>query len=98
MGELRSIATTIVQMQSIAGKISGSVQQQTTATHGIARNAQLVADSTREVTQTVAAIEEASNRSGDVASQVLEAAVVLSRHADKLATEVGQFIAGMRSA
>jgi methyl-accepting chemotaxis protein len=98
VGELRSIANTIVQMQSIAGEIGGSVQQQTTATHEIARNAQLVANSTREVTQTVAAIEEASNRSGDVASQVLEAAVVLSRHADKLATEVGQFIAGVRSA
>jgi methyl-accepting chemotaxis protein len=98
VGELRSIASTIVQMQSIAGEIGESVQQQTTATHEIARNAQLVANSTREVTQTVAAIEEASNRSGDVASQVLEAAVVLSRHADKLATEVGQFIAGVRSA
>jgi len=98
VGELRSIASTIVQMQSIAGEIGESVQQQTTATHEIARNAQLVANSTREVTQTVVAIEEASNRSGDVASQVLEAAVVLSRHADKLATEVGQFIAGVRSA
>ena len=98
MGELRSIATTIVQMQSIAGEIGGSVQQQTTATHEIARNAQLVANSTREVTQTVAAIEEASNRSGDAASQVLDAADVLSRHAEKLATEVGQFIAGVRAA
>jgi len=96
--ELRSIANTIVQMQSIAGEIGESVQRQTTATHEIARKAQLVANNTREVTQTVAAIEEASNRSGDVAGQVLEAAVILSRHADKLATEVGQFIAGVRSA
>jgi methyl-accepting chemotaxis protein len=98
VGELRNIADTIVQMQSIASEIGGSVQQQTTATHEIARNAHLVANSTREVTQTAAAIEEASNRSGDVASQVLEAAVVLSQHADKLATEVGQFIVGVRSA
>ena len=96
--ELRSIANTIVQMQSIAGEIGESVQHQTLATHEIARNAQLVATNTREVTQTVAAIEEASTRSGDVAGQVLEAAVVLSQHADKLATEVGQFIAGVRSA
>ena len=98
VGELRSITNTIVQMQSIASEIGESVQQQTAATHDIARSAQLVANSTREVTQTVAAIEEASNRSGDVASQVLEAAVVLSQHADKLATEVGQFIVGVRSA
>jgi methyl-accepting chemotaxis protein len=98
VGEIRSIANTIVQMQSIAGDIGQSVQRQTTATDEIARSAQLVATSTREVTQTVAAIEEASNRSGDVASQVLEAAVVLSQHADKLATEVGQFIAGVRAA
>jgi methyl-accepting chemotaxis protein len=98
VGEIRSIANTIVQMQSIAGDIGQSVQRQTTATDEIARSAQLVATSTREVTQTVAAIEEASNRSGDVASQVLEAAVVLSRHADRLATEVGQFIAGVRAA
>ena len=98
VGELRNITDTIVQMQSIAGEIGESVQQQTTTTHEIARNAHLVANSTREVTQTAAAIEEASNRSGDVASQVLEAAVVLSQHADKLASEVGQFIAGVRSA
>ena len=98
VGELRNITDTIVQMQSIAGEIGESVQQQTTATHEIARNAHLVANSTREVTQTAAAIEEASNRSGDVASQVLDAAVVLSQHADKLASEVGQFIAGVRSA
>jgi methyl-accepting chemotaxis protein len=98
VGEIRSIANTIVQMQSIAGEIGESVQHQTSATHEIARNAQLVATSTREVAQTVAAIEEASTRSGDVANQVLEAAVVLSQHADKLATEVGQFIAGVRSA
>jgi methyl-accepting chemotaxis protein len=98
VGELRNIANTILQMQSIASEIGESVQRQTTATNEIARNAHLVANSTREVTQTVAAIEDASNRSGDVASQVLEAAVVLSRHADKLASEVGQFIAGVRSA
>jgi methyl-accepting chemotaxis protein len=98
VGEIRSIANTIVHMQSIADEIGDSVQRQTTATQEIARNAQLVATSTREVMQTVAAIEDASNRSGDAASQVLDAAVVLSQHAEKLATEVGQFIAGVRSA
>ena len=98
VGEIRSIANTIVHMQSIADEIGDSVQRQTTATQEIARNAQLVATSTREVTQTVAAIEEASNHSGDAASQVLDAANVLSRHAEKLATEVGQFIAGVRAA
>lgn len=98
VGDLRSIVNTIGQMQSITIEIASSVQQQTAATHEIARNAQFVATSTREVSQTVAAIEKASDRTGDVASQVLEAAGALSRHADKLATEVKQFVAGVRAA
>jgi methyl-accepting chemotaxis protein len=98
VGDLRNIVHTIGQMQSIAVEIAASVQQQTVATQEIARNAHLVASSTREVTQTVAAIEQASDRTGDVASQVLQAAGALSQHADVLATEVSQFVAGVRSA
>jgi methyl-accepting chemotaxis protein len=85
-------------MQTIAVEIAESVEQQTIATHEIARNAQLVATSTHEVTQTIVGIEEASDRTGDVAGQVLEAADALSRHADKLANEVSQFVAGVRAA
>jgi len=98
IGDLRGIITTIAQMQTIAVEIAESVEQQTIATHEIARNAQLVATSTHEVTQTIVGIEEASDRTGDVAGQVLEAADALSRHADKLANEVSQFVAGVRAA
>jgi methyl-accepting chemotaxis protein len=85
-------------MQAIAVEIAAAVHQQTVATHEIARNAQLVASGTNEVTQTMGGIEEASNRTGNVASQVLEAADELSQQAEKLATEVSQFIAGVRAA
>jgi methyl-accepting chemotaxis protein len=98
VGDLRGIVTTIAQMQAIAVEIARSVEQQTIATHEIARNAQLVAMSTHEVTQTIVGIEEASDRTGDVASRVLEAAGALSRHADKLASEVSQFVAGVSAA
>jgi methyl-accepting chemotaxis protein len=98
VADLRGIVSTIGHMQSIAVEIAAAVQQQTTVTHDIARNAQLVATSTREVTQTVAAIEEASDRTGNVAGQVLDAASALSRHADKLATEVTEFFTGVRAA
>jgi methyl-accepting chemotaxis protein len=98
VGDLRGIVTTIAQMQSIAVEIAESVEQQTIATHEIARNTQLVATSTQEVTQTIVGIEEASDRTGDVADRVFEAADTLSRHADKLANEVSQFVAGVRAA
>jgi methyl-accepting chemotaxis protein len=98
VGNLRGIVNTIGQMQAIAVEIAASVQQQTAVTHEIARNAQLVASSTHEVTQTIVGIEQASDRTGDVASQVLEAAGALSRQADKLANEVSQFIEGVRAA
>jgi methyl-accepting chemotaxis protein len=98
VGDLRGIVTTIAQMQEIAVEIASSVDQQTIATREIARNAQLVATSTHEVTQTIVSIEEASDKTGDVASQVLEAANALSLHADKLANEVSQFVAGVRAA
>jgi methyl-accepting chemotaxis protein len=98
VGDLRGIVTTIGQMKAIAVEIASSVEQQTIVTHEIARNAQLVATGTYEVTQTIVGIEEASDRTGDVAGRVLEAANALSRHADKLANEVSQFIAGVRAA
>jgi methyl-accepting chemotaxis protein len=98
VGDLRGIVTTIAQMQTIAVEIASSVEQQTIATREIAQNAQLVAASTHEVTQTIVGIEEASDRTGDVAGRVLEAADVLSRHADKLANEVSHFVAGVRAA
>jgi methyl-accepting chemotaxis protein len=98
VGDLRGIVTTIAQMQTIAFEIASSVEQQTIATREIARNAQLVAASTHEVTQTIVGIEEASDRTDDVAGRVLEAADALSRHADKLANEVSYFVAGVRAA
>jgi methyl-accepting chemotaxis protein len=98
VGTLQEVVNTIGQMQAIAVEIAGSVQQQTLATNEIARNAQLVASGTRGVTQTIVDIEEASNRTGDVASRVLEAADELSKQAERLANEVSEFIAGVRAA
>jgi len=98
VNNLRSIVSTIGQMQTIAVEINTSVQQQTQATHEIARRAQLVSDSTRGVTQTVASIEKASHRSWNVANQVLDAADKLSQQANSMSDEVNQFIAGVRSA
>ena len=97
-GVIQKIVDTIGQMQAIAVDIASTVQQQATVTHEIARNAQQVAGRTHEVTRTIVAVEGASNKAGNAASQVLQAAGELSKQADNLATEVSVGIENLNKA
>jgi methyl-accepting chemotaxis protein len=95
---LQAIVRTIDQMQAIGTDIAHAIHQQAAATDEIARNAQLVASRTTEVTQTIGGVEAASQQTGKVARDVLRAANELAQHATKLASEVGEFITGVRAA
>ncbi len=95
---IRAISTTIEEVCTIATAISVAVNQQGAATAEIARNAQLTASSTQEVTTTIVDVSQAADRGGSVAAQVLDAAEALRRHSERLTSQVGIFVAGIRAA
>ena len=95
---IKEIADTIEEVSMITTTISSAVEQQGAATAEIARNVQQTASSTREVTTNIAGVSQAASETGQAAGQVLQAAGDLSRQADRLTTEVGSFVAGVRAA
>jgi methyl-accepting chemotaxis protein len=52
----------------------------------------------QDVTGNISVVSQAANNAGAAASEVLGASGQLSRQADELSKEVGQFIAGVRAA
>ena len=95
---IRGIGATIGEVRQIAAIIAAAVEEQSTATQEIARNVQQAAQGTQEVTSNIAGVKEAATTTGAAAAQVLGAAGDLSQQSNELATEVDQFLAGVKAA
>ena len=74
------------------------MEEQGAATSEIAKTTQHTADSTRDVTTTIAGVARAADNTGVAANDMLGAADGLARQADLLRTEVDAFVAGVRIA
>jgi len=72
--------------------------EQGAATAEIARNVQEAAQGTEQVTSNIVGVKEAATTTGAVAAQVLGAAGELARQSERLATELNDFIAGVKAA
>jgi len=92
------IGTTIDQISEISGNIAAAVEQQGAATREIAGNVMQAAQGTSEVSRNIVGVTRASGEVGSAAVLVLESAEALSRQADTLRHEVGQFLRDVRSA
>ena len=97
VGAIRGITGTIEAVSAISAAIASAVEQQGAATSEIARNLQLTARSTRDVTETIGDVSQAASETGTAADTVLGAATDLSRQAGLLTAEVGGFIAEVRA-
>ena len=95
---IRGIGATIGEVRQIAAIIAAAVEEQSTATQEIARNVQQAAQGTQEVTSNIAGVKEAATTTGAAAARVLGAAGDLSQQSNDLASEVGQFLAGVKAA
>jgi methyl-accepting chemotaxis protein len=62
------------------------------------RNVQEASHGTQEVSSNICSVLRAANDSGAAATQVLGAAALLSRQADDLSHQVGDFLATVRAA
>ena len=92
------INSTIQEVSEIATTIASAVEQQGAATAEIARNVQQTAQATQEVTTNIGGVSQAANETGAAASELLGAAVDLSRQAERLTSEVSGFVEEVRAA
>jgi methyl-accepting chemotaxis protein len=95
---IQGIGAVIGQISEIAAAIASAVEEQAAATQEITRNVQQAAQGTQDVTQNIANVKKAVGASGTAATQVLDAAGGLSKQAEHLTAEVGEFLTGFKAA
>ena len=94
---IEGIVGVIKQISENANGIAAAVEEQNASTQEIARNVQQAAAGTQQVTTSVNAVRQAADQSGASATEVLDAAGELSKQAERMRSEVGQFVAGLRT-
>ncbi|WP_024339678.1 methyl-accepting chemotaxis protein [Bradyrhizobium japonicum] len=95
---IREIGGSIAGLSEIASAIAAAVEEQGAATQEIARNVQLAAQGTQQVTANVGDVQRGATETGSASSQVLSAAQTLSRDSNRLKLEVGKFLETVRAA
>ena len=95
---IRRICETIKGVNEISTAIAAAVEEQQAATQEIARNVQLAAHGTGEVSSNIADVSNTVSATGAAANQVLVSSSRLAHEAENLQSEVDRFIAGLRAA
>ncbi|WP_411194497.1 methyl-accepting chemotaxis protein [Rhodopseudomonas sp. BAL398] len=95
---IKEISDTIGRMSEIASTIASAVEEQGAATQEIARNVQLAAQGTTQVSANITDVQQGASDTGSASSQVLSAAQSLSRDSNRLKLEVGKFLDTVRAA
>ena len=96
VGAIKSIGSTIKEINEIAASIASAVEEQGAATSEISRNVQEAATGTQEVTGTISQVAAAADEAGQSAGQVLNAASELSQQSETLGGEVDKFLEEMK--
>ena len=95
---MRGIGGTIGEINEVSGSIASAVEEQGAATREITRNTQEAAQGTGQVSSNIASVSDSAEKTGSLAANVLAKATELGGQADKLRSEVDQFLAGIRAA
>jgi methyl-accepting chemotaxis protein len=90
---MQRIRGRIGELSEIAVAVASAVEEQDAATRDIAQNVGRAAAGTTEVCTNIAEVT-----GGSEASQVLTSAAELSRQAERLRSDVAEFVAGIRAA
>jgi len=93
---VQSISKVIDEMTEIATSVGVAVQEQTAATGEIARNVDQAAKGTQDVSESIVTVEIGASHTGDAATEISNAANDLSRQAEALKTEMGNFLSHVR--
>ncbi len=92
-----SISRVIGEMGEISAAVAAAVEQQTGATSEIARNIEQAAAGTQEVSGNIGSVEQAARETGAAAEQIKTSASDLSKQAEFLRHEVGEFLNQVRA-
>ena len=95
---IRSIGTTIGEINDVTTAIAAAVEEQGAATREIARNISHAAGGTSEVSSNIVGVSSASTEAGTAAGEVLTASGALRREADVLRAEIDAFLSNIRAA
>ncbi len=98
VGSIGGISRTIEELEGIANAVAAAAEQQGGATAEIARHAVETARATELVSQSIAKVTGVANDTGETATQVLDSAKGLSRHAESFSGEVDSFLQAVRAA
>lgn len=95
-GDLNSIYDQIGELEKVAVTIATAVDQQSVSGEELARNIDTVAEGSRQVSERLVALKEASEETGTAAGDVVASANALGMHANDLREKAGKFIADVR--
>lgn len=98
VGAIRSIGSTIGEINEVTTAIAAAVEEQGAATREIARNIQHAAGGTSEVSSNIVGVSQAAVEAGHAAGEVLSASGELRREADTLRSEIDAFLLNIRAA
>ena len=98
VGAIKGIGDTVARIAEIARTIAAAVEEQGTATQGIALNVRQAARGTAELTTSIADVNRGAAETGAASAQVFASAQSLSRESGRLKGEVGEFLATVRGA
>ncbi len=94
---IQAIGKTVARMNEITATVAAAVEEQGAATREIAGSVQQAAEGTRQVSGNVTTAHRAVAETGAIAANVLGAAGMLSHEAERLQSEVANFLAGVRA-
>lgn len=97
-GALGAISETIEEVSRISMTISAAVEEQTAALQEISRNTAQVAEQTSGMGASASSMRDDVAKTGNMATESMEAAVALGQQAEALRTQVRRAIAQIRAA
>jgi len=97
VGEMSEIRAIIGKIDEVAAAIAAAVEQQSTTTREIAGSVQAVSAGTGQASRAMENVAAAAGSAGQTSTVVLTATDRISGDAERLRTEVGQFLAAVRA-
>jgi methyl-accepting chemotaxis protein len=95
---IRAIAQRIVEMEGVISSVAAAVEQQDSATREISRNVEEVATAASTMNDSMTAVRDAAERTGESSGDVLTTSQELSEQAEKLKLAVDTFLGDVRAA
>jgi methyl-accepting chemotaxis protein len=95
---IRTISSVITHVATIAASIASAVEEQSTATREIGKQASNAAAGADSVTKSLARIRQGIDVTSSSAGEVLSSAQNLSRETGVLRTELSSFLSDVRAA